>query len=208
MFTGGAMPGDIKYRDINGDDVIDKNDIVPLGYTNVPEILYGFGFSLGYKNIDISCFFQGAARSSFYIDALRTTPFLDASTFPNDGNIFGGKAPNNVLQCWADSYWSEDNRNNYAAQPRLTTTQVDNNIQASTWWMRNGSYLRLKSVEIGYTFPEKWQKTMRMSNLRIYASGLNLLTFSRFKEWDAELGGNGFNYPIQAVYNLGLNLNF
>ena len=92
--------------------------------------------------------------------------------------------------------------------PRLTTETVENNIRASTWWIRDGSYLRLKSVEMGYTFPRKIIDKLRMSNLRIYASGLNLATFSKFKEWDIEMGGNGFNYPIQAVYNIGLNIGF
>ena len=112
------------------------------------------------------------------------------------------------MQCWVDSYWSETNRDSYAAMPRLTTETVENNIQASTWWIRDGSYIRLKSVEMGYTFPDKILKKLRMSNLRIYASGLNLFTFSKFKEWDVEMGGNGFNYPIQAVYNIGLNIGF
>ncbi len=202
---GDYMPGDIKYRDINGDDIIDGNDIVPIGYPTVPEINYGFGVSVGYKNFDISCFFQGSGRSSFWVDAMRNTPFVNASSF--DG--FGGRiAPNGLMQCWADNYWSESNRNSYAAMPRLTTETVNNNIQASTWWIRDGSYIRLKSVEMGYTFPDKILKKLHMSNLRIYASGLNLLTFSKFKEWDIEMGGNGFNYPIQAVYNIGLNIGF
>lgn len=205
---GDYMPGDIKYRDINGDDIIDNNDIVPIGYPTVPEINYGFGVSLGYKNFDFSCFFQGSARSSFYIDAMRTTPFLNAVSF--DEGVFGkGRiAPNNVLKCWADSYWTESNRNSYAAMPRLTTELINNNIQGSTWYIRDGSYIRLKSVEIGYTLPEKWLSKLYIRNLRIYLSGLNLFTLSKFKEWDVEQGGNGFNYPIQSVYNIGLNVNF
>lgn len=197
---GDYMPGDIKYRDINGDDIIDNNDIVPIGYPTVPEINYGFGVSIGYKNFDISCFFQGSGRSSFYISALDNTPFVDVY----DDRI----SPNGLMQCWVDSYWSESNRNSYAAMPRLTTETVNNNIQASTWWIRDGSYIRLKSVEMGYTFSKKILDKLRMTNLRIYASGLNLATFSKFKEWDIEMGGNGFNYPIQTVYNVGLNIGF
>ncbi len=207
---GDYMPGDIKYRDINGDDIIDGNDVVPVGYPSVPEIMYGFGISFGYKNFDISCFFQGAARSSFYIDAMRTAPFLNASTFSSDEyNMFGGKvARNHVLKTWGNSYWSESNRDNFAAQPRLTTEAVNNNLVSSTWWLRDGSYMRLKSVEVGYTFSSKALAKAKIKNLRIYASGLNLALFSKFKEWDVEQGGNGFNYPIQAVYNLGLHVNF
>ena len=204
---GDYMPGDIKYRDINGDDIIDNNDIVPIGYPTVPEVNYGFGASVGYKNFDFSFFFQGSGRSSFWVDAMRNTPFVNANSF--DSGVFGGRiAPNGLMQCWVDDYWSESNRDSYAAMPRLTTETVNNNIQASTWWIRDGSYIRLKSVEMGYTFPDKILKKLRMSNLRIYLSGLNLLTFSKFKEWDIEMGGNGFNYPIQAVYNVGLNIGF
>ncbi len=202
---GDYMPGDIKYRDINGDDIIDDNDIVPIGYPTVPEINYGFGASVGYKNFDFSFFFQGSGRSSFCIDAMRNTPFVNASSFDDfDGRI----APNGLMEYWTNNYWSESNRNSYAAMPRLTTETIKNNVQSSTWWIRDGSYIRLKSVEMGYTFPDKILKKLRMSNLRIYASGLNLLTFSKFKEWDIEMGGNGFNYPIQAVYNIGLNIGF
>lgn len=204
---GDYMPGDIKYRDINGDDIIDNNDIVPIGYPTVPEINYGFGVSLGYKKFDFSCFFQGSARSSFYIDAMRTTPFVNASTF--DGQIFNNRiAPNGVMKCWADSYWTESNRDSYAAMPRLTTELVNNNIQGSTWYIRDGSYIRLKSVEVGYTLPEKILRKIYIRNLRLYFSALNLFTLSKFKEWDVEQGGNGFNYPIQSVYNIGLNINF
>ena len=206
---GDYMPGDIKYRDINGDDIIDNNDIVPIGYPTVPEINYGFGVSLGYKNFDFSCFFQGSARSSFYIDAMRTTPFVNAGTFKDDEWIFNNRiAPNGVMKCWADSYWTESNRNSYAAMPRLTTELVNNNIQGSTWYIRDGSYIRLKSVEVGYTLPEKMLRKIYIRNLRVYFSALNLFTLSKFKEWDVEQGGNGFNYPIQSVYNIGLNINF
>ena len=197
---GDYMPGDIKYRDINGDDVIDDNDVVPIGYPYFPEINYGFGVSVKYKNFVASVFFQGAGRSSFYISARDNTPFLDV----HDNRI----SPNGLLKYWVNNYWSESNRNCYAAMPRLTTEYIENNARASTWWARDGSYLRLKSVEMGYTFPKKILDKLRMTNLRLYASGLNLATFSKFKEWDIEMGGNAFNYPIQAVYNIGLNIGF
>lgn len=113
-----------------------------------------------------------------------------------------------MMQAWADDYWSESNRNSYAQWPRLAPETVDNNIQRSTWWMRDGAYLRLKSVEIGYTLPKSWTKKAHIEGVRIYFSGLNLLTFSNFKIWDTEMGSNGLNYPIQKVYNVGLNVNF
>ena len=187
------MAGDIKYRDLNGDGVITSLDRVPIGFPTVPEIVYGFGFSAGYKNLDLSCFFQGSARSSFYIDAENTSPFVENQA---------------LLKAYSESYWSEDNRNIYALWPRLSNTNINNNLQASTWFLRNGAFLRLKTVELGYSFPRKLISKVHLTNARIYASGINLLTFSPFKLWDVEMGGNGLGYPIQRVINVGLNINF
>ena len=115
---------------------------------------------------------------------------------------------NAMLQAWADSHWSETNRDSYATYPRLTPELVSNNNRSSTWWLRDGSYLRLKTVEFGYTLPEKWTNKMRIKSLRLYFSGTNLFTLSKFKMWDVEMSGNGLNYPIQRVLNLGINVNF
>ena len=138
------MPGDIKYKDINGDGIIDINDEVPIGYPTTPEIIYGFGVSSTYKNFDLSFFFQGSARSSFFIDAYRTSPFIDTS-----GSAIGNNA---LLNAWANDHWSENDRNLYAAWPRLSDQLIDNNNRNSTWWLRDGGFLRLKSLEIGSNF--------------------------------------------------------
>ncbi len=198
---GDYLAGDIKYKDINNDGRIDSNDEVAIGYPTTPEIIYGFGASAGFKKFDFSFFFQGSARSSFFIDALNTAPFIDTSP-DKIGN-------NALLQVWADDHWSEDNRNLYAAWPRLSDQVVDNNNRQSTWFLKNGAFLRLKSVEFGYTF--KGKKLMNKANIqsmRFYISGTNLLTFSSFKLWDVEMGGNGLGYPVQRVFNLGANINF
>lgn len=197
---GEYMPGDIKYKDVNNDGVINDEDIVPIGISHSPEVVYGFGVSMGYKNFDISCFFQGATRSSFFINSKATNPFMQMD--------FGGNNLNGMMQAYADDYWSESNRNSYATFPRLSTTDIRNNNQNSTWWLRDGSYLRLKSVEVGYTLPKNLTRHLKMSNLRIYASGLNLFAWNRFKLWDVEQGNDGMQYPIQAVYNFGINLSF
>lgn len=194
---GEYMGGDIKYKDINEDGVIDDRDRIPIGYPTIPEIIYGFGFSAGHKGFDVSAFFQGSARSSFWIDAAATAPFI------NNGG--GGNA---LLQNWVDSHWSEDNRDLYALWPRLATYNVGNNTQRNTWFMRDGSFLRLKSVELGYSLPERWVQKIRMDRVRIYLSGTNLLTISKFKLWDPEMAGNGLGYPVQRVYNLGVNIDF
>ncbi|HEY0298011.1 MAG TPA: TonB-dependent receptor [Arachidicoccus sp.] len=195
-FTGATLPvmgGDIKYRDVNGDGVIDGDDAVPIGLPTTPQIIYGFGFSVGYKSFDFSAFFQGLARESFFINQTATAPFVNNAQ---------------LLQSYADNHWTEANQNLYALWPRMSSVDIPNNDQTSTWWLRDGSFLRLKSAEVGYTLPQKWTKHAAIQNLRIYFSGLNLLTFSHFKMWDPELAGNGFAYPIQKVYNLGVNMNF
>lgn len=206
---GEYMAGDIKYKDINEDGIIDTNDEVPIGFPTVPEIIYGFGASAGYKNVDFSFFFQGSARSSFFIDAYKTSPFIDINS-DDQGEDWNNKIGNNaLLQAWADDHWSEDNRDIYAAWPRLSDQVVDNNNRTSTWFMRNGSFLRLKSVELGYTLDKStFVSKAKISSMRFYLSGTNLLTFSHFKLWDVEMGGNGLGYPIQKVFNLGVNVNF
>jgi TonB-linked SusC/RagA family outer membrane protein len=197
---GEYMPGDIKYKDINNDGLIDINDEVPIGYPTTPKIIYGFGLSSSYKNLDFSFFFQGSAQSSFFIDAYNSSPFIDT---------YGGAIGNNaLLTAWADDHWSEDDRNLYAAWPRLSDQLIDNNNRNSTWWLRDGTFLRLKSVELGYTIKNDFISKLKITNARIYFTGTNLLTFSKFKIWDVEMGGNGLGYPIQLGVNFGINLNF
>ncbi|MDR1370384.1 MAG: TonB-dependent receptor [Dysgonamonadaceae bacterium] len=199
--------GDIKYRDVNGDGKITDADMVPIGFPTNPEIIYGFGISSGYKNFDISCFFQGSARSSFWINAAATSPFNNEAQ---------------LLKVYADSYWSEDNRDLYATWPRLSRNINENNVpgwysdeggnlqwaKKNTWFMRDGSFLRLKSVEIGYVLPSLLLKKLRLTNARLYLNGTNLFCFSKFKLWDVEMGGEGLGYPIQKSYNIGLTLSF
>ncbi|MCL3779570.1 SusC/RagA family TonB-linked outer membrane protein [Prolixibacteraceae bacterium JC049] len=189
--------GDIKYKDINNDGVINMYDRVPIGYPTTPEITYGFGFSAGYKGIDFSCFFQGSARSSFWLDTVASAPFI------------GDGTTNNVLlQVFADNHWTEANQDIYALWPRLSASRVSNNEKRSTYFMYDGSFLRLKQLEIGYTLPDSFTKRFAVSKCRFYVSGRNLLTFSKFKLWDPEMAGNGLGYPVQKVINFGLQVNF
>jgi len=199
---GEYMAGDIKYRDVNGDGEITTLDKVPIGYPTTPEIIYGFGFSAGYKSWDLSAFFQGSARSSFWIDVENTSPFIDS-----DG-VASTISQNQLLKAYAESHWSEDNRNIYALWPRLSSTLNENNKQPSTWFMQDGSFLRLKQVEVGYSFPQKILNKVKLNQLRVYASGTNLLTFSKFKLWDVEMAGKGLGYPIQKVLNIGVQIGF
>jgi TonB-linked SusC/RagA family outer membrane protein len=195
------MGGDIKYRDLNNDGVIDNKDQTWLGNPTVPEIVYGFGLSSTYKNVDLNVFFQGQARVSFLIDPGRTSPFIKSPDYWLPGNT-------QVIQQYADDHWSEDNQNLYALYPRLGVNGavIENNRQPSSWWLRDGSFIRMKSLEFGYTLPRSFVSKFKIRNLRVYFSGLNLITWSPFTMWDPELGGNGFAYPLQKVYNLGINV--
>lgn len=189
----GLLAGDIKYRDITKDGLVNADDQVPLGYPTEPEIIYGFGSTFSYKNFDLGFFFQGAARYSFFLNSKQIQPF-----FQNEGYQTG------LLNAIAQDYWSETNPNAYAMWPRLSTWQVSSNNQTSTWWMRNGGFLRLKNVDLGYNI--KSLKKIRVKNARVYMSATNLLLLSKFKLWDVEMRGNGMNYPLQSVYNLGVQI--
>ncbi|MDR2449028.1 MAG: TonB-dependent receptor [Prevotellaceae bacterium] len=197
---GNYMGGDIKYKDLNSDGKINELDMAPIGYPSEPEIIYGFGASAGYRSFDFSFFFQGSARSSFWIIDPGVDPVINTAPF------LGGQSA--LMKAYADSHWSEENRDIYAVWPRLSPTTVENNNQLSTWFMRDGSFLRLKSIEVGYSLPEKIISRIHLSQLRIYFSGTNLLTFSKFKLWDPEMGGNGLGYPVQKVFNLGVQVSF
>lgn len=194
---GKYLPGDIKYRDMNGDGQITDADRVPIGYPTAPEINYGFGFTYGWKSFDINAFFQGSARSSFFINPENITPF-----------VMNGGRQNGLLKSIADDHWSEDYRNIYAFWPRLSDKQIGNNNQRSTWWMRNGAFLRLKSVELGYNAPKRFLQKFGIDNFRVYLNASNLFVISKFKMWDPEMGGEGIGYPIQKVYNIGIMIGF
>ena len=200
--------GDVKYRDINGDDKITSLDRVPIGYPTEPQIIYGFGLSAGYKSFDVSFFFQGLAQESFWINTANSRDYPSTVPFINSHGT-SIRSQNALLQAYADSHWNETNKDIYALFPRFSDRMVSNNYaERSTWFMRNGSFMRLKSAEIGYTVPQHITQRIRMANLRIYANGTNLLTFSKFKLWDPEMAGNGLSYPVQRVINLGIHVTF
>ncbi|MDR2472724.1 MAG: TonB-dependent receptor [Tannerella sp.] len=203
-FSGTYMAGDIKYKDINGDGLINTFDRVPIGMPKEPEINYGFGFTAGYRIIDLSVFFSGLARSSFLIDAEKISPFNITRSDGSPYYIY----ENGMAQFIADDYWTEQAQNPQAAWPRLSTYLINNNMQNSTYYLRDRSFLRLKSAELGFKLNDRLAGKLKMASCRFYLSGTNLLMFSKFKPWDVELGVNGFNYPLQRVVNLGLNVSF
>lgn len=204
---GRTRGGDIKFRDVNGDGQITILDQVYIGYPKTPEITYGFGFAAQYKGLDFSAFFQGNARTSFWIDVESTSPFVRWLEI-NGIKFNTGMGQTQLLDAYAKDHWSEDNRNPYALWPRLDPTLNANNAQKSTWFMRNGAFMRLETVEVGYTFPRKWLSRLKMSSLRAYLNANDVLSFSRFKMWDPEMGGDGLDYPIQRRINIGVNITF
>lgn len=198
--------GDIKYQDINGDGQIDSQDQIAIGYTNLPEITYGFGGTAQYKNWDFNIFFQGVARTSFFLNGSSIrTPF--SSGHPEraaiNEDIYG-----NV---WMSTNTPEQNAN--VTYPRLSRGSggagASNNSQTSTWWLRDGAFLRLKSIEIGYSLPKSLLQKSFIKSLRFYAAGNNLLQFSPFKLWDPEKGSSdGSGYPLNRMFSIGFNANF
>ena len=182
-------PGDIKYVDQpdkngNYDGKISSDDRVAMGYPTTPEIVYGFGPSIRYKNWDFSFFMQGVARTSMILSGFHP---------------FGTQYNRNILSWVAEDYWSANNQNPQAAYPRLTEYDNNHNTAASDYWLRDGSFLKLKNAEMGYSY----------KNMRFYVSGTNLLTFSKFDYWDPEMGGgSGLKYPTQRVFNFGFQMTF
>ena len=192
---GEVKPGDIKYLDLNGDGIVDNYDTKPIGYSDIPEIVYGFGFSLQWKAFDLSAFFQGVAHVSFSTLTDQTQAFVGRNL--KESSVF------------ADLYgntWTPENPG--AKYPRMTTGAIDNNNQLSTFWMANGRYLRLKNLELGYTLPKRIANKIAMQSLRVYLSGVNLFTFSPFKLWDPDLQTGATNYPNNRIINLGLTIGF
>lgn len=191
---GIVRAGDIKYKDINGDGRVNSDDQVHIGYPIVPEITYGFGLSGGYKNFDLSFFMQGQDRVSFFINPNNIAPFVEQR---------------NAMQYIADDHWNPNNPVAKAFWPRLSASYNDNNnVSNSTWWIRNGRFLRMKNAELGYTLPKSFFPSTGIESLRLYLAGQNLFNLSDFKLWDPEMGGEGFNYPLQKVYSVGLTVSF
>ncbi|MCG8311182.1 MAG: TonB-dependent receptor [Cytophagales bacterium] len=193
---GPVRPGDIKYKDINDDGVINDLDRTAIGGTADPQIVYGFGLNMKYRNVDFGVFFQGNGR---------TDRIIGGSNFiPGSSNGALGNYYSNV-----DDRWTIDNPDQDVFWPRLSNYQHANNNQASTWWLRDMSMLRMKNVEIGYNFSQGLLEKASIKNARIFLRGDNLLTFSGFNLWDPELDThNGFRYPIMKSISVGMNVNF
>ncbi|MCQ2118877.1 MAG: TonB-dependent receptor [Bacteroidales bacterium] len=193
---GAVRPGDAKYRDINGDGLVDAQDRVMVGYPQIPELNYGFGFTMSYKGFDWSLFFQGAARSTYFFYGLSIYPF-----------VYGQES--NVQREFYEYRWKPGADNSEARYPRVSTSQNDNNNQISTLYMRDGSYLRLKNVEIGYSLPGKLMDKVNIAGCRLFVNGVDLLLFDKLKIADPQTnGGNISYYPKQSTVNAGVEITF
>ena len=202
---GEYMPGDVKYKDVNGDGIINDDDVVPIGASRIPSLIYGFGFSVMWNGFDMNVHLQGAGSSSYFINGSSVFPFVDGSW----GNVL--REIGNPKNRWISQEISGDpaTENPNAKYPRLSYGGNGNNYRASSYWLRDGAYLRLKNVELGYTLPSRLLSAIHMNKARVYVMGYNLAVWDSLKIWDPELGsGSGMNYPISKTITLGLTMNF
>ena len=202
---GSVLPGDIKYQDVNGDGIINSDDIVPIGNARIPKIQYGFAGSAKWKGIDLNIFFRGSGKSDFFFGGTGFYPFAGERL----GNVLS--IVNDQKNRWTPASYSGDpaTENPNARFPRLTYGNNTNNNRASTFWMADASYLRLKTIELGYTLPKRITEKMSMSNLRLSLIGDNLYVWDKVKFWDPEQAStNGAVYPLTRSYTLVLQMSF
>jgi len=198
-YFGAVLPGDIKYKDLNGDGIINQNDQTRyVGNPSTPEITYGFGLSYDYQGFSVNAFFAGIANTSTVLGGSNPQGF-----FP-----FTFGVDESSLRTIASDRWTAANPGQDVLFPRIRTATFPNNQAASTWWLRDGSFLRLKNVEIGYELPQSLIKNLKIRRLKAYALGYNLLTWDHIKYWDPEQGNAnaGLNYPQSRTFTFGLEI--
>ena len=197
---GAVKAGDIKYKDLNNDGKIDAYDQTYISRGDVPTTVYGFGFTVAWKDLSVGMMFQGTAGAERVLSGSSINPFNGGG---GTGNLY-----TNI-----DDRWTEENPDQNAFYPRLShgaeTTSNINNFQKSTWWVRNMDFLRLKTMQISYNLPKPWVNKVHLKNAAVYVMGTNLFTLSRFKLWDPELNtDNGASYPNTSSYSVGINFTF
>ena len=200
---GPTLPGDIKLKDINGDGKITYDqDRVPIGRSSTPEMMFGLNIGAEWKGIDFSMLWQGAALFDVNLCGMYANVGYD-NTFYTKPFYCDGNTPYYLVE----NSWRPDNPD--AEYPRLGIVSRDNGGKMSSWWVENGTYIRLKSMQIGYTLPSQWVTPAGIKKVRFYVSGGNLLTFSHLKHLDPEMPSvNQGYYPQQRTYELGLNVTF
>jgi TonB-linked SusC/RagA family outer membrane protein len=195
--TGTVQAGDLKFKDLNGDGFIDSNDQTAIGLSAVPQIVYGFGTTVGYKGFSLGAFFQGVGRVNNYFGDANFIPYAYGSA---KGSLYGN----------IDDRWTVENPSQTAFYPRLSYGAPNNqNYASNSHFTLDGTYLRLKTLDFGYTLPAGSLKMLGVQNMRIYFIGYNLITFSPFKYYDPEMGdGAGTRYPNIKTFSLGTSIKF
>lgn len=194
--NGDVRPGDLKFKDINGDGKIDSYDMVPIGYGDVPEIVYGVGFTLRYRAFSLSGLFQGVGNVDISLSGQGFQPFQQ------------GLSSGNLLSNITDR-WTPDNPNPNAFYPRLSAGTLNDNYESSTWWLKNGRYLRLKNAQFSWSLPKPFLNRIHLQSANVFLEGVNILTFTPFKLYDVELGdGRGAAYPNSKSYAIGFGFQF
>lgn len=203
--SGSVQPGDIRYKDIDGNGVIDINDRVLVGHPQVPALIYGLNLFAHYKQFEFSMAFQGSGNRSFFLNPTQISP------------LAGDRA---VLREIANSHWSPDNQQDRPFWPKLSINNiaehnkeelhnpVDDIYGRSTYFLREGKFVRCTNIELAYYLKKDWIKKAKIENFRLFARANNPFLISDFNLWDIELGGNGFSYPIQKTYSIGMNFSF
>lgn len=201
---GDLMPGDIRYRDVNDDGVVDVEDAVHIGFPTTPRLIYGFNGFVNYKGLEFSFAFQGSGQRGFFINPAAMSPFANNHA---------------LLTAIYKDHWSTDNMSERPLWPRLSTKNIiehnpqedassDKETRMSTYFLRECRFLRCTSLELAYNLPKQWSRKLALKNLKVFVRANNPFIISNFDLWDVELGNNGFNYPIQKTYSVGLNVNF
>lgn len=200
---GNTYPGDIKYRDLNGDGVVDNNDISYIGKNNFPE-LYGAAYlQINWKGFDLGATLSFVGERTYNAYNISTIAFYNVAGT-------GGQYDGNVQQFhWDNRYVPTDPSTwDTATYPRLSLAGRNHNAQSSTFWLENGAFVRLKDVEFGYTLPLRITQKWHISKLRFFYSGFNLLTWHKMRMTAPEIGPNGNGYPVQRTHSLGVNIQF
>lgn len=205
-FESVVLPGDIKYKDINGDGVIDDADNVPLEYSNTPQIQYGFAAEFNWKNWNLSVLFEGTARMKYFVGGNGYFPFAGKEM----GNILNMVAVQKNRWTSADVSGDATTENPDAKFPRLTYGNNANNNRNSTFWLRDGSYVRLKNVQLSYVTRAKFLQKIGIEDARLSLIGENLYLWDKGdKIFDpTQASANGAKYPIQRTFTLQCNLKF
>jgi len=187
----GAKPGDLIYEDLNGDGAITADDMYRTKYGNIPRITFGLTFDATYKNFDFAAVLSGQGQVRQYV-------------LPEAGTV------GNFYSSWADNRWSPENPDGtYPRVSERASSAVSGGLYRNDFWLDNNAFVRLKSLQLGYSLPQDFMEKLTLSNARLYVSAFNLLTFTEVEDYDPEgYSESGQFYPQQKIINLGLNVQF